>query len=471
MDRILALPTPEPTNLTYCEYVGRVNKRFHWYRHCEVLGNVLQRVADRELARVMCWMPPRHGKTEQVSRMFPSYWLHRYPEQFVGLNSYAAELAYTLSRAARENFLKGGGDLRDDASAVKHWETLFGGGLWAAGVGGPITGKGFGLGGIDDPIKNAEEAASQIIREKQWEWYGSTFYTREEPGGAILLTLTRWNQDDLAGRLLEDEGGEDPERWHIVCFEAIKEEGTPEVPTTCTLEPDWREPGEALCPERYPLSKLKKIRERIGSYFWNALYQQRPRPKEGGFFKWDWFQLVDAIPAQADRVRYWDLAGTDAGGDFTSGTLMSRSREGLYTIEHVHRGQWSPNRRDQEIVETARRDAAKHGQTGVHIWLEHEAGIGGKERTEAIIRKLAGYRVSTERPTGAKDIRAEPLAAQAEAGNVRMLRDESWNNAFRRTLCDFPHGKHDDDVDSASGAFNKLTLNGPGEFTITRFKV
>lgn len=452
-------PAPLEEPETFRAYVDRVTRgRFQWYPHCERLADVLQDVADGKRSRVMVYMPPRHGKSELVSRLFSAYYMTRHPDRWVGLSSYAAELAYTLSRAARENYATGGGTVHGAAGAVKHWEARGGGGLWAAGVGGPITGKGFHLGIIDDPLKNAEEAASEVIREKQKEWYRSTFYTRAEPDAAIIVVQTRWHEDDLSGWLLSEEEGDDaPEGWHIVHFEAIKDAEPPVYPASCTVEPDPRKPGEALCAPRYPLERLRKIEQRVGAYFWAALYQGRPRPKEGGFFKWDWFRYLDARPAVAERVRYWDTAGTEGGGDYTVGTLIARTPEGEYVIEDVVRGQWSPARRDQEILATAQRDAAMFGNYGVTIWLEHEAGIGGAERTQAIIKALAGYRVHAERVTGSKESRAEPLASQAEAGNVKLIR-APWNRDFLNELCDFPHGKHDDQVDAASGAFNKLAL-------------
>jgi hypothetical protein len=125
--------------------------------------------------------------------------------------------------------------------------------LWAAGVGGPITGKGGNLLIIDDPIKNAEEAASETIRAKHKDWYGSTLYTRLEPAGALVVVQTRWNEDDLSGYLLDSEKDE-PECWHIVNMPAIAEDEPQEFPLSCTMEPDDRLPGEALNPERYPLN-------------------------------------------------------------------------------------------------------------------------------------------------------------------------------------------------------------------------
>lgn len=417
---------------------------------------MLQKVADDELHRVMVFEPPRHGKSEEVSRLFTAYYLYRHPERWVGINSYAAELAYTLSRAARDNYQAVGGTLRDDAAAVKHWETGEGGGLWAAGVGGPITGKGFHLGIIDDPLKNAEEAASPTIRDKQKEWYRSTFYTREEPGGAIIVIQTRWHEDDLSGWLLSEEGEDEPESWHIVSFEAIKDEQPATFPATCTVEPDWRQPGEALCPERYPLERLRKIARRIGTYFWAALFGQRPGPIEGNLFRRAWFEIVDAAPAIAERVRYWDKAGTAGGGARTAGVLMARTAEGLYYIEDVVKGQWSALERERIIKQTAEADGAKYSNK-VRIWTEQEPGSGGKESAEATVRMLAGFPVNKETVSGDKATRAEPFRAQCEAGNVKLIRG-NWNADYLEELASFPNGTFKDQVDASSGAFNKLAL-------------
>lgn len=228
----------------------------------------------------MVFMPPRHFKSEIVSRLFSAYFLYRHADRWIGLCSYAAGLSYTLSRNARDNYLKAGGTLKDDAGAVSHWETGKDGGLWAAGVGGAATGKGFHLGIIDDPIKNSEEAQSLVIQERNKDWYDSTFSTRQEPDAAIVIIQTRWSLHDTAGYLLEKEK-EEPENWHILHFEAIKSETQPIYPVTCQLEPDRRESGEALNSERYPIDKLYKIRGRIGNYFFNALYQQSPTLRTG----------------------------------------------------------------------------------------------------------------------------------------------------------------------------------------------
>lgn len=415
---------------------------------------MLVRVANGELKRVMIFAPPRHGKSELLSRLFSAYYLSLFPERWVGINSYAADLAYTLSRSARENYLANGQEVKDDAAAVKHWETTDGGGLWAAGVGGPITGKGFHLGIIDDPIKNAEEAASETVNQNQQAWYSSTFYTREEPDAAIVVMMTRWNERDLCGWLLEQENEEEPECWHVVCFDAIKEEEPIKVPESCTLEPDDRAVGEPLCPERYSFAKLKKIAKRIGTYFWNALYRQRPTAREGGMFKLTGLPLCTAVPAEGKRVRYWDLGGSDSTkADFSVGCLMAAGADGLFYIEDVKRGQWSPKERNEQIKATAEADRIAYPD--IVTWIEKVPGLA-VEAIDNLIRFLAGHAVRTEMAKKDKVTRADPLASQCEAGNVRVL-DKPWAVAFRNELTSFPHGANDDQVDSADGAFSKVS--------------
>ena len=459
--------------LTFASFVDLVsNGKYQWYPHCVRKARVLQRVADGELLRLIILEPPRYGKSELVSRLFSAYFLYRYPEQWVGINSYAADLVYTFSRAAKDNYLYADGTIRGDASAVKHWETGKGGGMWAAGVGGPITGKGFHLGIIDDPTKNAEEAASEKIRKKQKNWFDSTFSTREEPGGAIIIIQTRWHEDDLTGYVLSKEE-EEPEHWHIIHFEAIKEaepdlsipesdrpkNTRPEYPETCTVELDPREVGEALAPLRYPIEKLKKFARRIGSYFFGALFQQRPGPHEGNIFKRDWFELVTRVPSACRRVRYWDKAGTEGGGKFSSGVLIAFDQvTRVYYIEDLVTGQWSAGRREAIIKQTAQLDAEAYGKMGVSIWVEQEPGSGGLESAQATIANLTGFIIRADRPTGDKTLRARPLAAQAEAGNVK-IKNAPWTREYLNRMAAFPFGAFKDDTDATSGGFNKLAQN------------
>lgn len=439
---------------SFRQFVEQVNPRYLWYHHCQVIADAAERVATSEISRLMLFVPPRHSKSESISRLFTAYYLRRFPDRWVGLTSYSADLAYVLSRAAQNNYLQSGGALNAQAGAVKHWETTRGGGLWAAGVGGPITGKGFHLGILDDPLKNAEEAASEVIREKQKEWYSSTFYTRAEPGAAIVIIQTRWHEDDLSGWLLSNEK-EQPEGWHIVNLPALAEDADPDRwPSTCTVEPDWREPGAALCPERYDADRLRAIQSRIGGYFFDALYQQRPSAREGEFFKVHQLQIVDAAPAQLRQCRAWDLAATSGGGDYTAGVLLGQDAAGLWYVSDVRRGQWTPDDRNAVMRLAAQTDGG-----AVRIRLAQDPGQAGVDQSQHLTRLLAGFTVRSERVSGDKAVRASGFAAQVNAGNVRLVRG-AWNADFIEELRQFPQGRNDDQVDAAADAFSELALSG-----------
>lgn len=454
-------PNTRTNALTFGDFIKLVFPKFNPNQpYLQKLISNLQQVADGELTRLLVFMPPRHGKSETISRMFSAYYLYRHPDRWVGLNSYAAELAYTLSRNARDNYIRVGGSMKGDAAAVKHWETGKGGGMWAAGVGGPITGKGFHLGIIDDPVKNAEEAQSDTVQRKHWDWYTSTFYTRAEPGNAIIVIQTRWNENDLSGQIIEDELHE-PENWHILHFEAIKEDDPTEYPETCTVEDDERKAGDALNPDRYTTDKLHKLSRRLGDYFWGALFQQRPKPREGGMFKREYFSIVDSVPKGAQYVRYWDKAGTKDAGDYTAGLLMAKHGNDIYIVDYID-GQWEAPEREQIIRQTAATDRATYGY--ITTGHEQEPGSGGKESAQHTARvTLAGFASFADKVTGDKVSRAEPMASHARDSGIKMVQSE-WNRRLIDMFCRFP-AKPRDGVDAGSGAFNRIAATA-GNATI-----
>jgi len=412
----------------------------------------------------MIWAPPQHGKSELASVRAPAYWLAHRPDDPVILCSYAASLAYAKSREARglvESPAFGTlfPDVTTDRSsrAVDYWRIQARrGGVLAAGVGGPITGHGAQLGLIDDPFENWKQAQSLTVRNTVWDWYRMTFRTRVWEGGAIVLIMTRWHEDDLAGRLLQ----QDADAWHVLRLPALAETQDQRDEQHARMglpvglgDPLGREPGEALCPLRFSAEALAEIRRDVGSLGWMAEYQASPIQPEGNRFKRAWFPIRDASPAEAVRVRYWDKAGTAGAGDYTAGVLMARAG-GLYAIEDVVRGQWSSGERERVMRQTAELDRERGHVT---IWVEEEGGSSGKDSADATVRNLAGFDVHKEKPTGDKAVRAEPFAAQCEAGNVYLVRG-GWNGAYIAELTAFPNGAHDDQVDGSSGAFNKLAI-------------
>lgn len=416
--------------------------------HLSKISQQLVRACADGDARIVLSVPPRHGKSELVSKFFPAWFLGVYPNRRVILASYEADFAASWGRKARSILEEHGQGLfgvqvSADSSAANRWDVAgHDGGMMTAGVGGPVTGKGADILIVDDPVKNFEEAHSETIRERTWNWWTSTAFTRLEPRGSAIIIQTRWHEEDLAGKVLRELTHEN---WREIRFPAIAEEG----------DELGRPEGAALWPERFDEARLATIRKTIGPYQWSALYQQRPTPPEGGMFKREWFPIVDAAPADADYCRGWDKAGTTGGGDYSAGVLVAKGKDGIWYVCDVVRGQWAATERDRIIKQTADMDAAQYRKYSVVI--EQEPGSGGKQSAEISVKQLAGHSVTIERVTGDKESRAMAFASQAGAGNVRLVRG-TWNRAFVDELCMFPSGTNDDQVDGTSGAFNHLAL-------------
>ena len=440
--------------LDFLPWLEQVTPTWTWrWKYQLYIQQYLDKITSGEIDRLMLFIPPRHGKSEMVTVRYPAWRLERDPNLPVIVGAYNQILANKFSRKTRR-ICKERIDLSRERYAVEDWQTEAGGGVRAIGVGGGITGQGGGLIIIDDPVKNREEANSEAYRERCYDWYKDDLYTRQEPGCAIILIMTRWHEDDLAGRILASEEG--PE-WTVVSLPALAEDN----------DPLGRQPGQALCPERYDEKKLERIKRVEGRSWW-ALYQQRPQEMEGDFFKASWFSIVHALPANCQFLRYWDKAGSQGKGDYTAGVLIARASDGNFIVVDVVRGQWAAGEREKIIRQTAELDKQAHGR--VTIWVEEEGGSGGKESAEATIRNLAGFSVHTEHPTGSKEVRAEPFQAQAQVGNVNIMAGD-WNNEYLVELCSFPNAAHDDQVDATSGAFNKLTgVNGWGEWVAEQLK-
>lgn len=432
--------TPKQQN-SFDKWLYQVSPTFTWHwAHLVFIREQLERVTSGEIKRLILTVPPRHGKTEQVTVRYPVWRLERDPTLRVIVGAYNQTLVNRFSRKSRriaEQRLA----LSGDRAAVEEWETAEGGTFRAVGVGGGITGQGGDLIIIDDPVKSREEANSETYRQKVWDWFTDDLYTRLEPGASIILIMTRWHEDDLAGRILASEDGPN---WTVVNLPAE------------AVDDDLlgREVGEALCPDRYDLEALERIKRILGNSYY-ALYQGRPVPPEGAMFKRSWFHIVDTAPRQAQRIRAWDRAGTEGDGDYTVGLLMAKDNDGVFYVEDVVRGQFDDLECERLIKQTTLTDAARYGD--VITWLEQEPGSSGKAVAKITIRALAGHIVKAERSTGDKATRAQPYAAQCGAENVKLVKG-AWNAAYLNELTSFPFGAHDDQVDTSSLAFTKLTL-------------
>jgi len=272
--------------------------------HHELIAAKLEAVERGEIKRLMITMPPRHGKSELASRRFPAWFIGRNPGKQIIAASYNSDLASDFGREVRNIVASPEyGALFDctlaiDSKAANRWHTDKGGMYVAAGVGTAITGRGADILLIDDPFKDRQEADSEITRQRVWDWYTSTAYTRLMPGGAVVVINTRWHDDDLSGKLLaeQDHGGD---QWEVLSLPAIQSDGT------------------ALWPEWYPLERLEQIRSVLPARDWNSLYQQNPIPDDGDYFKSDWFGEYESLPDHLTLFGASDYAVTDGGGDWT----------------------------------------------------------------------------------------------------------------------------------------------------------
>ncbi len=397
---------------------------------------MLEKVTKGEIKRLIVSMPPRHGKTETLTVRYPVFRLEQDSKTRAVIACYNQTLASKFGRKARR-IAEQRFPLATDRTAVDDWETPQGGGVRSVGVGGGVTGQGFDLLIVDDPVKSREEAESVTFRDKVWEWFTDDLYTRCEPDASIIVIMTRWHEDDLVGRILASETAGD---WTVINIPALAEED----------DPLGRAVGEALCPERFNVAALNNIEKVLGGYSFNALYQGRPSAKEGAFFKVGMMEIVDAAPAGLRICRAWDVAALEADGDYTAGVKIGAGDDGFFYVIDVGRGQWSTDNRNRIMKQTAELDGRS-----VSVRVPQDAGAAGLDAARMYVRLLQGFAVETVRPTGDKATRAEPFSAQVNAGNVRLVRGE-WNRAFIEELRAFPQGKHDDQVDAAADAFNKV---------------
>lgn len=390
-------------------------------------------------------MPPRNGKSTLCSEYFPAWFIATHPDLSVIFTSYEADYAAGWGRKARDILEARGEELfgitvRDDSNAAKRWHiTGHLGGMQTAGVGGPLTGKGADVLIIDDPVKNDKEANSAVYRAHAWEWYKSTAYTRLEPGGAVLLVMTHWHEDDLAGKILTEmeEGGE---QWVVLSLPAMAEEE----------DPIGREPGEPLWPARFPTPVLENIKRTVGPYWWGALYQQHPSRPQGTVFQYTnfryfrqddehyllgrpegvkrWrkdqcyiFQTVDAAETESEKADYTAVATWAVTPDMDL-LLLDMMRVQLET---------------PDLIPTLRQASNK--------WSPAYIGVEGRPLFQMVRR--AGLPVRRLRPDKDKWTRAQPASARMSEGCIYFLAGSPWLQDLEEELLAFPTGVNDDQVD------------------------
>lgn len=441
--------------LTPMTLAMELNPRIIPARHLMYVSTAIATAIAQGNGRIIVSLPPRHGKSELITKNVPIWGLENYGRKNFILCSYGAELSTDFGRAVRdlikENESKLNLRIRQDAERVNNWLTQDGGAMRSVGLGGPITGRGADVLIIDDYIKEIKESLSQLHRDYIWNWFVTTAYTRLEPGATVIIVATRWHHDDLIGRLLNQDQkrvaeGKEP-TWTNIVIPAIAEKN----------DILGRPIGTALFPERYALTDLLDRKEQLGSFFFNALYQQRPENDAGKLTDRHWVKYLSAIPDLTGFkiARIWDLAATDDGGDFMVGTLMAYNQQRDVTIIlDVKRGQLGPLGVETLVAKTANEDGIN-----IPIYIEQEPGSSGKLLVHNYQNTtLKGYSVTgvPASPKNNKVTRAQPFFAAVEAGRVYLVQ-APWNTAWVDEYDEFPAGDHDDQVDTCSIGYTVLS--------------
>lgn len=425
-----------PAGLAYLDMAGK----YRLAQHLQIIDAALCDVEAGRCKRLIIEVPPRHGKSLLSSKYFPAWFLGRNPDRRVILASYGADLASDFGRAARD-VLEAWGErvfgvkVSAKSSAANRWD-IDGhrGGMITAGVGGPITGRGADVLIIDDPIKNREDAESKGIRDKQWGWFTSTAYTRLEPDGAIIVIQTRWHEDDIAGRL-QQEAAAGGEQYRVIRLPAIADDDADEL---------GRAKGEALWPTRYGLDRLQQIAAAVGSYVWNALYQQRPVAPEGNLLRKTWFESYDTPPTEFDaQWQSWDCTFKDTdGSDYVVGQVWGRVGADRYLLDQVR------DRMDYPTTKRAMRALSKRWPNATAKYVEDKAN--GSAIISEMSREIPG--IIPVNPEGGKVARVAAISPIVEAGNVWLPHRSlaAWVPEFIEECAAFPNGAHDDQVDAMS---------------------
>ncbi|HHE3599938.1 phage terminase large subunit [Pasteurella multocida] len=435
---------------------------------CRRLEQFSRDVVAGKSPRLMLFMPPRSGKSEIASKTFPAWHLGHNPTHDIIGCSYSAALAIDFSRKVRglvqdERYQNIFPTRMDEASqSAERWNTAQGGGYVAAGVQGPITGRGAHCAIIDDVLRDREAAESEVTRQAIIDWYSSTLYTRLAPGGGVIVIMTRWHEADLGGWLLScmkeaeqelaetGEWPEDADRWEVVKYPAI-----------ATHDEEYRKAGEALHPERYDIKALNKIKRTLIPRDWEALYQQNPVSADGDYFKKEHFRLYDTAPDISTLRVYaaWDLAiGKKDSNDFTCGVVVGIDRSNDIWLLHRYYGRWSADELIQKFFEcqdtwSPALQGIEHGQIEMTLEPFILKEINEKKKKFSYIKlKTRGNDKMT---------RARPIQGRMEQGRVHFPRQAPWFQEMQNEMLAFPAGKHDDQVDALAWIGQMILMLAP----------
>lgn len=444
------------------------NYQDSWFHEvlASILQSALEKVEQGENVRIILECPPRHGKSELTTKKFPAWILGHHPDWPVLVASYSTDLAYKFGQATRDIMQSSSyqkifnARLRADTKAKGYWMTEDGGSYSSAGIGTGITGTGFRIGIIDDPIKDAKEAESQVVRDSIWDWYRSTFYTRQNENTAIIVVMTRWHMDDLVGRLIEQERKNSEsnlevfDTWTRVKFPAIAID-----------DEKFRKKGEALWPEKYPLKELRRREAELGVYSWAALYQAMPVSSESQEFKNEWFKSRSWEEVQALKTRKFatiDPGGKNLENDYTGIIRNYVDKENMWNLKAL-----AVHLDSRELLE--------------HVFTLHDEGfekIGIEETVylkavkpfydeECRRRNKFPNIIPLKQPSAQKEVRIRGLIPRYSSGSIYHI--EGACRDLEDQLMVFPKGAHDD-VPDALAMQHEIAEAPVSEYDIARVR-
>jgi predicted phage terminase large subunit-like protein len=469
--------------VAYCRY----KTRGFWrpFPHLRLLTDKLEAVERGEITRLIITMPPRHGKSETASKSFPSWFMGRNPQKRVAVASYTVDLAEECGRQNRDDMEGFGKELwnlrvAEGSKAAKRWD-LAGrrGGFRAVGIGGSLTGFGAHLLIIDDPHKDWEEAQSVKMRERVKNWYRSVARTRLQKGGAIIVIQTRWHEDDLSGWLLAEMKAGTGEKWEVL-----------HIP--CEAEANdilGRQVGEALCPDLgFDREWMDATKQSVGTYIWNALYQGRPAPIEGGIVKRHWWrywqpkgmklppvtvrlpngEYADIEAVELDlydqfdtALQSWDMAFKEThDSDFVAGGVLGRKGANMFVWDMTN------ERIDFPKSVAAVEAKARKWPRARPILVEDKAN--GPAVVSTLKTKIPGILEVT--PEGGKEARLHAASPFVEAGNAYLPHPmlEPLTDLLIVQAALMPNGPNDDLVDMFTQGVLRL-VNGGGNTAVLDF--
>lgn len=431
-------------NLIDFEIATNVNYEPNW--HHVLIARELEHIeafGDRDYKILIVTVPPRHGKSQQCSIDFPSWYLGRNPEKEIITASYSFDLAQDFGGKTRAKVdspqfkaIFPNVKLKEDEKARGHWKTSGGGGYLSTGVGGPMTGHGADLMTIDDPTKNREEAESEVMREKVWDWFTSTAFTRLQPGGVVVIIMTRWHMDDLAGRVLSHP--ELSKRTKLLQFSALAERD----------QQPYRSSGESLWPSRFPHKALAEIKGAVGPYDWAALYQGNPILTENQEFKPGWLRTITEAQVSMMNCRRFLTVDTamskKAQADFTGFCDNRVNKENFW-----HLKAWGAKIGPEELVDSL---FALHTSNRYEaIGIERTAYLDGlKPYLDSEQRKRNMFLpiVELDHKQTSKEIRIRGLIPRYASSSVFHV--EGACKTLEEQMTHFPVGIHDDVIDATA---------------------